>query len=83
MDGGTKNNNINIITTTTTTTIITPSICMIHEVHGVLFSTGESNSAHPAEYKCSFKAMIDDWRKQFNANSGTSDSFPFGFVQVI
>jgi len=47
-----------------------------------MFLSGESNAEHAAEYKCSFKAMIDDWRKQFNLDSGTDASFPFGFVQV-
>jgi len=50
----------------------------------LIFLTGESNSEHADEYKCSQKAMIDDWRNQFHqqSDSTTNQNFPFGFVQV-
>jgi len=44
---------------------------------------GESNNEHGVEYKCSQKAMIDDWRNKFSTDSGTSNEFPFGLVQVF
>ena len=46
--------------------------------------TGESNTGHPADYACSFTAMINDWREKFhNKSKGQTDlNFPFGFVQV-
>ncbi|KAF0030797.1 hypothetical protein F2P81_017528 [Scophthalmus maximus] len=48
-------------------------------------TAGESNSMyHQDEYKCSFPAMVDDWRTAFHEGSGgqTASDFPFGFVQL-
>ncbi|XP_071113483.1 sialate O-acetylesterase-like [Haliotis cracherodii] len=56
-------------------------------IYGAIWYQGESNS-NPAKgldrYKCTFPALIDDWRKKFSEASGgqTSNMFPFGFVQL-
>ncbi|XP_071114953.1 sialate O-acetylesterase-like [Haliotis cracherodii] len=56
-------------------------------IYGVIWYQGESNSDPKNgldRYKCTFPALIDDWRKQFSDASGgqTSNMFPFGFVQL-
>lgn len=45
---------------------------------------GESNAGGYQHYSCQFPAMIADWRQKFNQASqhSTSNTFPFGFVQV-
>uniref|UniRef100_UPI003AAFAC71 sialate O-acetylesterase n=1 Tax=Centroberyx gerrardi TaxID=166262 RepID=UPI003AAFAC71 len=52
---------------------------------GAIWYQGENNAEyHQEEYKCSFPAMIDDWRMAFHQGSGgqTASDFPFGFVQL-
>ncbi|XP_035479437.1 sialate O-acetylesterase [Scophthalmus maximus] len=54
-------------------------------IKGAIWYQGESNSMyHQDEYKCSFPAMVDDWRTAFHEGSGgqTASDFPFGFVQL-
>ena len=52
-------------------------------VKGFLWYHGESDALYKNKlYSCSFPAMIDSWRKEFNSNSATSLSAPFGFVQL-
>ncbi|XP_046365463.2 sialate O-acetylesterase-like [Haliotis rufescens] len=56
-------------------------------IYGVIWYQGESNSDPKNgldRYKCTFPALIDDWRKKFSDASGgqTSNMFPFGFVQL-
>ncbi|KAK6169983.1 hypothetical protein SNE40_018485 [Patella caerulea] len=53
-------------------------------IYGAIWYQGESNSGHGDRYNCSFPTMIDDWRDNFNKESGgqTSRNFPFGFVQL-
>ncbi|CAG5123855.1 unnamed protein product [Candidula unifasciata] len=56
-------------------------------ISGVIWYQGEQDSHEDTKknnYNCSFPAMIDDWRLQFNkASSGeTNNIFPFGFVQL-
>ena len=44
---------------------------------------GESNSNwNQNKYQCAFPAMISEWRKIWNSFTPTSDSFPFGFMQL-
>jgi len=52
-------------------------------VKGFLWYQGEANHGWNRDlYNCTFPAMINDWRNQFADNSATSDSAPFGFVQL-
>ncbi|XP_070188893.1 sialate O-acetylesterase-like [Littorina saxatilis] len=53
-------------------------------MYGVLWYQGESNADHTAEYDCQQKAMIREWRAQFNRESmgQTRADFPFGYVQL-
>lgn len=51
-------------------------------IKGAIWYQGEANAGKPDKYKCYFPTMIDDWRKKFNAASGTAANFPFGFVQL-
>ena len=61
---------------------------MIHplvrmSIKGAMWYQGESNGGwNRDKYQCTFPAMISDWRKIWSANSPTSDSFPFGFMQL-
>ncbi|XP_053385151.1 uncharacterized protein LOC128550329 [Mercenaria mercenaria] len=54
-------------------------------IYGTVWYQGESNSGKHTNkelYNCTFPAMIDDWRKKFSMSGGTSQLFPFGFVQL-
>jgi len=53
-------------------------------IKGALWYQGETNAGHPTEYVCEEKAMIREWRAQFNRESmgQTSANFPFGYVQL-
>jgi len=52
-------------------------------VKGFLWYQGEANTNRNRDlYNCTFPVLIDDWRNQFSANSGTSKTAPFGFVQL-
>ncbi|KAH9504411.1 hypothetical protein Btru_063547 [Bulinus truncatus] len=64
---------------------------MIHPLlgmtlYGAIWYQGESDAwgVRMGQYNCTFPTMIKDWRKNFNkfSNGQTSDSFPFGFVQL-
>ena len=44
---------------------------------------GKSNSNwNQNKYQCAFPSMISEWRKIWNTFTPTSDSFPFGFMQL-
>ena len=48
------------------------------------YKLGESNSNwNQNKYQCAFPAMISEWRKIWNSFTPTSDSFPFGFMQLF
>lgn len=47
-----------------------------YKIKGVLWYQGEENVKNSDEYKELFKAMINDWRMNWN------DNFPFYFVQI-
>ena len=52
---------------------------------GAVWYQGEANAGQDGRtYNCSFPAMIRDWRKQWreNTDGGTSETFPFGWVQL-
>jgi len=52
-------------------------------VKGFLWYQGEANGNYNRDfYDCSFPAMIEAWRAEFSKNSPTSDTAPFGFVQL-
>ncbi|BFZ09713.1 hypothetical protein BsWGS_12752 [Bradybaena similaris] len=55
-------------------------------VYGAIWYQGENDDsgAMMNRYNCTFPAMIEDWRKNFNkfSNGETSATFPFGFVQL-
>ena len=34
------------------------------------------------EYRCTFPAMINEWRNLWSTNTPTSKKFPFGFMQL-
>ena len=61
---------------------------MIHplirlSIKGALWYQGESNSGNNRDkYQCTFPSLITSWRQIWNENSPTSDSFPFGFMQL-
>ena len=46
------------------------------KVRGAAWYQGESNMNNPECYKCTFPAMIKDWRSKFASN------FPFVYVQI-
>ena len=47
------------------------------------FCLGKSNSDwNQNKYQCAFPAMISEWRKIWNTFTSTSNSFPFGFMQL-
>lgn len=43
----------------------------------VLWHQGEENAGNPVEYRCFFRALIQDWRRQFSL-----PALPFNFVQL-
>ena len=44
---------------------------------------GESNFGwNREEYLCTFPALISEWRKTWSKYTPTSDTFPFGFMQI-
>eukprot|EP00035_Acanthoeca_spectabilis_P015490 m.309843 g.309843 ORF g.309843 m.309843 type:complete len:361 (+) comp16371_c1_seq22:6089-7171(+) len=47
------------------------------EPAAVLWHQGEENSGNPVEYRCFFKSMIEEWRRQFGL-----PSMSFNFVQL-
>ena len=50
---------------------------------GFLWYQGESNTNYNTEYyDCTFRALINSYRKEFSTNSDTSETAPFGFVQL-
>ncbi|BFZ25021.1 hypothetical protein BsWGS_28060 [Bradybaena similaris] len=55
-------------------------------IKGAVWYQGESDSSGTKmdHYNCTFPAMIQDWRNNFNkaSNGQTDDLFPFGFVQL-
>lgn len=56
-------------------------------IKGVIWYQGESDASHPgghqdSGYNCTFPALIRDWRVKWAQGSGTSPTFPFGFVQL-
>jgi len=52
-------------------------------VKGFLWYQGESNAGYNRDlYSCTFPAMINDWRTEFQENSFTAPLAPFGFVQI-
>merc|ERR1712223_856335 len=61
---------------------------MIHplirlSIKGALWYQGESNGGHNRDkYQCTFPAMINEWRNLWSTNTPTSNSFPFGFMQI-
>lgn len=46
-------------------------------IKGVIWYQGESNTSKPKEYLSLFKAVIDNWRQQWNEGN-----FPFLYVQL-
>lgn len=46
------------------------------KIRGAVWYQGESNMNNPECYKCTFPAMIKDWRSKFDTN------FPFVYVQI-
>jgi hypothetical protein len=46
-------------------------------IKGALWYQGEANAGKPERYKCSFPAMIHDWRQKFS-----SGEFPFFYVEL-
>lgn len=48
-----------------------------YSIKGVLWYQGETNSGRPQDYASLMKALITDWRKQWNR-----ESLPFLFVQL-
>ncbi|KAK7107962.1 hypothetical protein V1264_015781 [Littorina saxatilis] len=62
---------------------------MIHPLlsttlYGALWYQGESNSGRAEQYGCQISNMVKQWRTQFHQQSlhQTSNSFPFGYVQL-
>lgn len=61
---------------------------MIHplvrmSIKGALWYQGESNFGwNREEYLCTFPALISEWRKTWSKYTPTSDTFPFGFMQI-
>ncbi|XP_059172856.1 sialate O-acetylesterase-like isoform X4 [Physella acuta] len=55
-------------------------------IYGAIWYQGEADAsgARMNNYNCTFPAMINDWRANFNkaSNGQTSLTFPFGFVQL-
>ena len=53
-------------------------------IYGVIWYQGEQNAYKPSTYNCTFPAMIEGWRKEWNDGTGgnTNKTFPFGFVQL-
>ncbi|XP_046574680.1 sialate O-acetylesterase-like [Haliotis rubra] len=53
-------------------------------IYGAIWYQGEGNRDYADLYSCQFPAMISDWRQKFHKASlgETSDTFPFGFVQL-
>ncbi|XP_055889539.1 sialate O-acetylesterase-like [Biomphalaria glabrata] len=55
-------------------------------IYGAIWYQGESDSSGVArdKYNCTFPTMIKDWRSNWNraSNGQTSNTFPFGFVQL-
>jgi sialate O-acetylesterase len=54
-------------------------------IFGVIWYQGESNREYNIDlYKCTFPALINDWRKQWfiGTDGSTNPQFPFGFVQL-
>ncbi|KAK7107841.1 sialate O-acetylesterase-like isoform X2 [Littorina saxatilis] len=53
-------------------------------IYGAVWYQGETNADHTTEYNCQQKAMIREWRAQFNRESmgQTRADFPFGYVQL-
>jgi len=50
-----------------------------------MYCSGESNTAYNRDlYRCTFRAMINDWRQKWYVatDARTQLFFPFGFVQV-
>jgi len=69
---------------------MTPSVlrnAMIHPFlnmtpYGAIWYQGESNTAKPDTYNCTFPAMIDDWRAKWyeGSHKNTNEIFPFGLI---
>ncbi|PVD28182.1 hypothetical protein C0Q70_10768 [Pomacea canaliculata] len=62
---------------------------MIHPIlsmtiFGTIWYQGEANQDQPNVYGCQMKQLMSQWRSQFNKQSQgeTSNSFPFGYVQL-
>nr|KAG5686966.1 hypothetical protein BaRGS_022967 [Batillaria attramentaria] len=53
-------------------------------LYGAIWYQGEANAGRAEKYACQIKAMVSHWRSKFNEESlsQTSDSFPFGYVQL-
>ena len=53
-------------------------------IWGAIWYQGERNSFAPANYNCTFPALIRDWRRKWFSGTGghVKEEFPFGFVQV-
>jgi sialate O-acetylesterase len=44
---------------------------------------GEANTGWNRDlYQCTFPAMINEWRRIWSENTGSSNTFPFGFMQL-
>ncbi|XP_013395194.1 sialate O-acetylesterase [Lingula anatina] len=55
-------------------------------IYGAIWYQGEANASPPTmnKYKCTFRAMIVDWRQKWHEGTmgQTDENFPFGFVQL-